>query len=150
IPALVVVTLATFLAGWFLLLPGDFKSLGRATASLAVFSANIHYWRDSGYFSGDADEKPLLHTLFLALEEQFYLFFPLLFWAMFRFPLLRRRAAVLCLLAAGLSASFALSVYGVLRSPSATFYLLPTRAWELLLGAVVAFLPAPVPLAGHR
>jgi peptidoglycan/LPS O-acetylase OafA/YrhL len=150
VPALVVVTVATLAAGWFLLLPEDFGSLGRAVAAQAVFGANIHYWFDSGYFAGAAEEKPLLHTWSLAVEEQFYLFVPFLMWGMFRTAALRGRAAVISILSAGFIFSFALSVYGVIRAPSATFYLLPTRAWELLLGALVAFLPPSLPPLGRR
>ena len=142
VPALVVVTLATLLAAWFLLLPLDFKSLGRAAASQAVFAANLHYWLDSGYFAGIAEEKPLLHTWSLAVEEQFYLLMPFALWGLFRWSKLRNRAALLTVLGAVFLFSFALSIVGVMRSPSAAFYLLPTRAWELLMGALLAFLPA--------
>jgi peptidoglycan/LPS O-acetylase OafA/YrhL len=140
VPPLVVVTLATLVAGWFFLLPYDFKSLGRAAAAQSVFGANIHYWLDSGYFAGGADEKPLLHTWSLAVEEQFYLIVPFVFWGMFR--VIRKRSAIILILAAGFILSFSASVYGVEHSPSATFYLLPTRAWELLTGSILAFLPA--------
>lgn len=139
VPALVVTTIAVLVAGWFILLPSDFASLGRATASQAVFAANIHYWQDSGYFAGIAEEKPLLHTWSLAVEEQFYLIVPFLFWAAYRFVRLRSRTAILSLLAAAGLFSFAVAVYGVAKHPQASFYLLPTRAWELLLGAFVAF-----------
>ena len=142
VPAMVVVTVATLMAGWFLLLPGDYKNLGKAAAAQAVFAANINYVQDNGYFAGEADEKPLLHTWSLAVEEQFYLFVPFLMWGMFRFEMLRRRAAVISLLATVFLLSFAASVYGVAHFPLGAFYLLPTRAWELLTGALVAFLPA--------
>ena len=150
VPALVVVTLATLLAGWFVLLPVDFKDLGRASAAQAVFAANIHYWLDSGYFAGSADEKPLLHTWSLAVEEQFYLVVPFLLWGVYRSGALRSRRSVGLLLAAGFAASFALSLYGVARHREATFYFLPTRAWELLIGAMVAFLPAAPPSLDRR
>ena len=142
IPPLVVMILATFVAGWFLLLPDDFINLGRAAAAQAVFSANIHYWLDTGYFSGIAKEKPLLHTWSLAVEEQFYLIVPFVLWAAFRFKFFKRRAGVLSLLGAGFAASLAISIYGVANFPASTFYLLHTRAWELLTGSIVAFIPA--------
>ncbi|MBI5094616.1 MAG: acyltransferase [Candidatus Hydrogenedentes bacterium] len=144
VPAMVVVTLATLVAGWFLMLPRDFRSLGQASASQAVFGANIYYWKDSGYFSRNANEKPLLHTWSLAVEEQFYIIVPFLFWGMYRAAKLRTRKAVLSLLSAGFIVSFALSVYGVALRLNAAFYLLPCRAWELSLGSIVAFLP-PAP-----
>lgn len=150
VPAMVFVTLATLVAGWFLMRPVDFKALGETSASQAVFGANIYYWNHSGYFSGDAREKPLLHTWSLAVEEQFYFFVPFLLWAMYRAARLRSRAAVLSLISAAFVLSFALSIYGVAHHPRAAFYLLPTRAWELSLGSLVAFLPPDPSMLGRR
>jgi peptidoglycan/LPS O-acetylase OafA/YrhL len=135
-------TLAALIAGWFLLLPSDFAGLGKAAASQSVFGANINYWLELNYFAGSAREKPLLHTWSLAVEEQFYLIMPFLLWAVFR--LKNSRATVLSVLVAIFLGSFALSVYGVANYPSATFYLLPFRTWELLTGSILAFLPAAV------
>src|ERR1019366_6876374 len=84
-----------------------------------------------------AEAKPLLHTWSLAVEEQFYLFYPFLLLALKRFGRTFRVNAIMFLAAC----SFALSVYGSYRYPSATFYLLPTRAWELLLGSFLAVRP---------
>ncbi len=150
VPALVVVTIATLVAGWLLLLPADFENLGQASAAQAAFAANFHYYWDSGYFAGAAEEKPLLHTWSLAVEEQFYLIVPLLLWGVFRSLMLSGRTAVISMLATGFLLSFALSVYGLSRDPSATFYLLPTRAWELLLGSLLAFLPRPSQSLSHK
>lgn len=141
VPALVGVTLATLVGGWFLLLPPDFKTLGQASAAQSLFLANVHYWRDSNYFAAAAVEKPLLHTWSLAVEEQFYLLVPLLLWSIFRAVRLRNRTALISLLGTGFTVSFVLSVYALSRSPAFTFYLLPTRAWELLLGSLLAFAP---------
>ncbi len=140
-PALIVLTLATVIAGWFLLLPTDFENLGQATASQAVFAANFHYWRNSGYFTGAADEKPLLQTWSLAVEEQFYLIAPFFFWAIFQLPFFRRRTTLCWTLILALAISLGASIYGVEHHPWAAFYLLPTRAWELLLGSLIAFIP---------
>ena len=97
------------------------------------------FWQNTGYFDGPADLKPLLHTWSLAVEEQFYLGYPLLL------ILLKRvgrgtTPIVLALLALG---SLVLSQYGVNHHPSATFFLLPTRAWELLIGGLICFMPKP-------
>jgi peptidoglycan/LPS O-acetylase OafA/YrhL len=143
VPAAVVVTVATMIAGWFFLLPSDFADLGRAVAAQAAFVANVFYWKDSGYFDGASSSKPLLHTWTLAVEEQFYLVIPLLLWALYRSKALRGRKSVVGILALGFVLSLAASLYGVVRSPTATFYLLPTRAWELLLGSLLAFFPVP-------
>ena len=148
VPALVVVVAATLLAGWFLMLPVDYTSLGRSAASQAVFAANIHYWLTSGYFAEAAVEKPLLHTWSLALEEQFYLIVPVALFLVFRVRLRvlpsrsRQTRALQIGILAALLLGLALSVWGVARHPSAAFYLLPTRAWELLLGSLIAFAPA--------
>lgn len=142
VPALVVVTLISLITGWFLLLPSDYANLGKASASQSVFFANFHYWLDSGYFSEAAEEKPLLHTWSLAVEEQFYLIVPFLLWGIlgfWRYSL--TRSTLLSLLIVGCVLSHALSIYGVIHHPVAAFYLLPTRAWELLSGSIVAFLP---------
>lgn len=150
IPALVAVIIATLIAGWFLLLPMDLKELGRAAYYQVFFASNFYYWQHTGYFMKAAKELPLLHTWSLAIEEQFYLITPFLLWGMFRFRFLRRRTTIIPLLAAGSAASFAISVYFVAHRPATAFYLLPTRAWELLIGSLVAFLPAISLFQCHR
>ncbi|MEI7732725.1 MAG: acyltransferase [Verrucomicrobiota bacterium] len=145
IPALVTVVLATLIAGWFLLLPKDYVALGKSAACQSVFGANIHFWLTpvGGYFTaGTADEMPLLHTWSLAVEEQFYMIVPLTLAAIFRFPGLRTRRMLLAIFSTGILASFLVSVYGVAHHRSAAFYLLPTRAWELLLGSALAIFPS--------
>ena len=139
IPAATVVVLAVLVAGVFLLPPRDYEELGRSTIAQQVMLSNVYFWRSTGYFAGSAELKPLLHTWSLAVEEQFYLCYPLLLMLLHRFG---RRATflVLGLLAVG---SLALSQYGVEHHPSAAFFLLPSRAWELLLGGLVWFLPPP-------
>jgi peptidoglycan/LPS O-acetylase OafA/YrhL len=150
VPAAVVVIIATLIAGWYLLLPGDFKKLGAAAMAQSFFSANFHFWHDSGYFEGIAAQKPLLQTWSLAVEEQFYLFAPLILWCMYRAKVLRGRLAVILMLGLGFMLSFALSIYNVAHHPTAAFYLLPTRAWELLLGGILAFVPVSSLLLGRR
>ena len=149
IPALVAVTFATLIAGYFILLPPHFNELGRAIASQSVFAANFHYWQHTGYFAGASEEKPLLHTWSLAVEEQFYFIVPFLLWGVARATILRHRNSLLAILSIGFILSFTASVYGVSKHPSASFYLLPTRAWELLLGSIIAFLPALQTLKRH-
>jgi len=136
LPALAVVVLATLIAAYFLFLPEDFAFVGRSVAALTVLGANFFFWKQSGYFAPGSDTKPLLHTWSLAVEEQFYLLFPL-----FLIFLVRRRKnagfqgiAWLALLSFGLSVAGAYSA----SNQRTTFFLLPTRAWELLLGAGLA------------
>ena len=135
LPALTVVVLAILVAGWFFLLPADYEVLGKQIIALAALSSNVKLWLESGYFAAAADEKPLLHTWSLSLEEQFYLLIPLLLWFLFR---LRKSSWVPPFLTLVALASFALSVIGSYRAPAATFFLLPTRAWELAIGSLLA------------
>ena len=149
IPAMMVVVLATLAAGWFLLLPSDYANLGRSAAWQSVFGANIHYYLNTSYFTGAAEEKPLLHTWSLAVEEQFYMVVPLLLLVLFRFSRFRRPGILLLLFAAGITISLVASIYGVSHHPAFAFYLLPTRGWELLCGAFVALTPAAWSLRSH-
>ncbi|HEV3300433.1 MAG TPA: acyltransferase family protein [Planctomycetaceae bacterium] len=137
LPALVVVTIATIAAGWLLLMPDAYASLGKSVVALAMLTSNMLFCRETGYFQSQAEEKPLLHTWSLAVEEQFYLLVPVFFLLFARRKSLHR--AFLLLVVASI-ASFGLSIYGA-RYSAAAFFLLPTRAWELLAGALLARLP---------
>jgi len=140
LPALCFMVGAVMLAGWFLLLPPAYASLAESAVWQVFLVANVFFWRNTGYFSGAAEEMPLLHTWSLAVEEQFYLAVPVLLlacWSLHR----HRRTAVMLLVAAITIGSFAVSVYGVAFHKSAAFYLLPFRAWELALGSALAVLP---------
>jgi len=140
-PAAVVVVLATLFAGWFLLLPEDLAGLGNSASAQTLFSSNVYFWRTTNYFGGANAEKPLLHFWSLAVEEQFYFLFPfalILLISVFKFQ--DTRGLILTVVGLAL-ASLSLSVWGVHNQPFATFFLLPTRAWELLFGTFVALLP---------
>jgi len=141
IPALVVVALTTLLAGGFLLLPLHYADLGKSGLYLSAFIANVYFYLGTGYFAGPSEEKPLLHTWSLAVEEQYYLVIPLLLLGLFRIPALHRRRLLLLILGAGLLASLWISTSWVVKHPAASFFLLPSRGWELLVGSIVALLP---------
>lgn len=138
VPALAVVTLVTILVGWLLMLPNAYGQLRESVVSLNLLISNIYFWENTGYFSPAAAEMPLLHTWSLAVEEQFYLVMPLLLLGVMRLCEQRLVSFIILVLVCG---SFALSVCGTHSAPSATFYLLPTRAWELLVGSLLAFTP---------
>jgi peptidoglycan/LPS O-acetylase OafA/YrhL len=142
LPALAACVLSVLIAGYFLLLPADLEALGASAVAQGLLIANIYFWRNTNYFGGDNEEKPLLHTWSLAVEEQFYLVFPILLVLLFRFPRLRHSLVMIALVLVGISSSLPLSIWGVRHQPFATFFLLPTRAWELLLGSLIAALPA--------
>jgi peptidoglycan/LPS O-acetylase OafA/YrhL len=137
IPALSVVMLATLALGWLLLTAKDFSELGRTVRYQSLFISNILFMREDGYFAPASDLKPLLHTWSLAVEEQYYIFFPLLMVLLMRH--IRHWRWVLF---AVLLISFGLNVAYIERKPDVAFFSLPTRAWELLCGAMLAVLPA--------
>lgn len=138
VPALFVVVFTSLLAGWFLFLPHDYERLSRQALSVAVFASNILFYMQSGYFDTGNETKPLLHTWSLSVEEQFYLFFPLGLFLVTKFV----PGYLKSILCAAFIFSLSLSIYGVHTFSTATFYLLPTRMWELLLGALITFFPA--------
>lgn len=137
-PALAVVVLASLIAGWFLFFPDDFKKLGQSMLAQALLVSNLYFYKDASYFAQGVDIKPLLHTWSLAVEEQFYLIFPFVLIALRRFSRKALTPAILLLCAV----SFVLSVYCSYTHPRANFYLLPMRAWELLIGSFLAANPA--------
>jgi peptidoglycan/LPS O-acetylase OafA/YrhL len=131
-PALVATLAATAIAGCLILFPADLHELTNQILSAQAYVANVYFWRNVNYFGLSSDNVFLLHTWSLAVEEQFYLFYPLLLIMLARLRQ-RRFWIVIALLAL---ASFALNVAMVRTRPEADFYLLPTRAWELLIGAL--------------
>ena len=134
LPALYLVMAACVPVAWVLMLPEQFLSFARSLIAVNLFASNILFWRESGYFAAAAEEKPLLHTWSLAVEEQFYILFPLAVLLIWR---LGRRAQVVAVAIATI-ASLGLSQYAAFSFPVANFYLLPTRAWELMAGALCA------------
>jgi peptidoglycan/LPS O-acetylase OafA/YrhL len=138
LPALAAATAAILAAGWFLLVPDDYRSLGRQVLALVLCASNVQLYREDGYFATRSEEKPALHTWSLSVEEQFYLAAPFLLWLAFRWNRQRAVPAILVTLATITAISFALAVYASYQKPSAAFFLLPFRAWELGVGSLLA------------
>jgi peptidoglycan/LPS O-acetylase OafA/YrhL len=115
-PALFAVLAISTVAASIILLPDDLVEFGKSALATLGFVSNIFFWRQSGYFDAAAELKPLLHTWSLAVEEQFYIFFPILVMMTFG-----RKRILKFLLILGLIGSFSLSVYGVRYHPDATF-----------------------------
>ena len=132
-PALIVVLCVTLVLGWLWMLPAAYAQLSSDVFASAAFSANIALLLQSGYFDLESARKPLLHLWSLGIEEQFYLFWPLMLMLVARLRLSMLAAVSI----AGL-ASFVLNVALIGSNPVATFYLPFTRAWELLAGAALA------------
>jgi peptidoglycan/LPS O-acetylase OafA/YrhL len=134
LPALFAMLAAVLIVGLALFLPHDLSTAARTVAATLIFISNIAFWRMANYFAHETQVWPLLHTWSLGVEEQFYIFFPLLV----RFIPLRGRAFAGLIIVLGL-ASFAAAVLFVAhRNGTPAFYLMPFRAWELLVGAVLA------------
>lgn len=141
-PALFVVLATTLAVGWFLLLPSDYAGTLRGALGTMLFASNMVFWRDmaAGYFAAtDASLNPLLHTWSLAVEEQFYVFFPILLLVCFR----RARRALVPVLVVGALVSLAGAALLVNSKSVAVFFLSPFRAWELLAGALLALGAVP-------
>jgi peptidoglycan/LPS O-acetylase OafA/YrhL len=134
IPALSVMMLVTCFLAYRYLLPTELVDYAKSLLAATFSLSNIYYWRQSGYFDAPAAMKPLLHTWSLAVEEQFYIFFPL--FLVFVHKLFPRRLRPFIFTVAIFS--FIMSAVGALRYPVSTFYLAPTRAWELLLGTILS------------
>jgi peptidoglycan/LPS O-acetylase OafA/YrhL len=132
-PALIVVLAAVLVLGWLWMLPAAYAQLSSDVFASAAFFANIALLLQSGYFDVEAAKKPLLHLWSLGIEEQFYLFWPLILMLAARLRLSLLKVAIVIGLA-----SFALNVALIGSNPVATFYLPFTRAWELLAGAALA------------
>jgi len=133
-PALLVVLVFCLCFGWFALLADEFKQLGKHTAGGAGFVANLVLWSETGYFDNLSETKPLLHLWSLGIEEQFYIVWPLLLWAVWKV-----RAHKLSVIVLIFAASFLANVLTVTGDPSAAFYSPLTRFWELLAGSLLAY-----------
>jgi len=133
-PALITVLAFCLIFGWFVLLPNEYKSLGDHTAGGAVYISNFLLWSEAGYFDVAAEFKPLLHLWSLAIEEQFYIVWPLALAFAYRV-----RSGMAVLIVFGLLGSFAVNILFVRAYPVATYFLPGTRIWELLIGALLAY-----------
>lgn len=137
-PALFPMLLVTSLGAWFVLAPGELVTYARSLLGTLFFLSNFAFYADTGYFSLNAASRPLLHTWSLAIEEQFYIVWPVFIAALMRRP----RGGLVAPIMGLTLLSFALSVWMVSRDMSAAFYLIPFRAWELALGGLLPLLPA--------
>ncbi|TIU44620.1 MAG: acyltransferase, partial [Mesorhizobium sp.] len=144
LPALVFVMLLTCIAALFILLPPDLRGFSLSIIATSTFWSNVFFWKTSSYFSIDAALLPLLHTWPLSVAEQYYIFAPILMFLIYRYIGKRWLTTLLPIILC----SFVVAVMATSLAPTAGFYLLPTRIWELMLGALL-MLKCPSPL-GNR
>jgi peptidoglycan/LPS O-acetylase OafA/YrhL len=145
LPALLVVMFAILAVAMLIVMPRDLISLGKMIGFASLMLANVGAWLNIGYFTGDGAVASALHLWSIAVEEQFYLLYPLALLLVVRHFARNLRAVVL----AGVLISFALCVLSSYRSPAANFYMMPTRAWELGLGALLALGVVPAFVRRH-
>ena len=136
LPALFCVMLVCIPFAWIWMLPSQMKDFSQSLVAVSLFASNILFWRESGYFTAAAEEKPLLHTWSLAVEEQFYVLFPIFLILAWRFG----KNRVFWMIVVMAAISFLLSEWGWRNKAAANFYLAPTRAWELFAGSIAAFI----------
>lgn len=133
-PAFAATLLLTSVACYFLLLPDDLIDFGKSAAAASGFASNFYFWKTSGYFASAAQTKPLLHTWSLSVEEQFYIFAPILIYALTRLSTRKSLWALAVIMLISLCASVA----AIFLAPTFGFFGLPSRAWELLIGVWLA------------
>ena len=135
LPALILVTATTLIANYLFGYKPDNPVLGMQAISALLSVANIFFWRTAGnYWGADAEQSPLLHTWSLSVEEQFYLAFPVILFLICKFRLSYLKHTILIVIVL----SFSVFLVGTQLKPTATFYLLPTRVWELAVGCWLA------------
>tara|TARA_B100000508_G_scaffold81048_1_gene62981 strand:- start:627 stop:2564 length:1938 start_codon:yes stop_codon:yes gene_type:complete len=133
IPALAVLCLTLLVFGWFFLIPTDYKVLAKHTATSTSFLSNIIYWTESGYFDSSSHEKWLLHTWSLSVEWQFYIIYPAALVLLSR--VLSVTALKNCIIHLTL-VGFIFCIYATFTWPNMSYYLFPTRAWEMMFGGL--------------
>ncbi|QLL42439.1 acyltransferase family protein [Sulfitobacter pontiacus] len=136
LPALFAVMIACIPFAYAWMLPSQLLDFAQSIVAVIFFVSNILFWREAGYFAPVAELKPLLHTWSLAVEEQYYLLFPIVLALLWKF---KRRVSFIVIIAFTIS-SFVLAEWASRTAPGANFYLAPTRAWELFAGSICAFL----------
>lgn len=138
IPAMALLCLVLLVFGWFYLTPMEYRFLGKHAASSVGFVSNFIYWTEAGYFDAASHEKWLLHTWSLSVEWQFYIIYPLILVAMRKFLSIKTMKLMLVL---GTVVGFIFCAVASYKWPSASYYLLPARAWEMMIGGVAYLYP---------
>jgi peptidoglycan/LPS O-acetylase OafA/YrhL len=135
LPALFLVIFTCAPIAWAKFLPAELKAFSFSTLATVTFVSNIFFWRTSGYFEPASELKPLLHTWSLSVEEQYYLIFPLIITLLWKF---KRNYILFTLIIICIGSMVFAQTYAI-SNPNFAFFALPTRIWELLIGAFVSF-----------
>jgi len=135
LPALFFVMLIAIPFAWILLPQFELRSFSKSLIAVSVSLSNFFFWKDGGYFETAAELKPLLHTWSLAVEEQYYVFFPIFLIFVWR---LKRRLVLTAIVSMGIL-SLITAQFGAFYKPLPNFFLLPSRIWELAIGGTVSF-----------
>ena len=146
LPALFFVLIITIPFAWVVMLPSQMYDFSKSIIAVSLFLSNFFFWQESGYFNPNIENSPLLHTWSLAVEEQFYLIFPIALIALWRFG--KRKLTIFLVFFALIS--FLLSEWGWRNHPTANFYFSPTRFWELLSGSITALTIKKFGLKGNN
>jgi peptidoglycan/LPS O-acetylase OafA/YrhL len=138
IPALALLCLILLIFGWLYLIPLDYGALGYHIVSSLSFTSNIIYWKEAGYFDVASHDKWLLHTWSLSVEWQFYIIYPLTLIALKRLTSIKNLKTIILV---GAVVSFLFCIFATYRWPEASYFLLPTRAWEMMFGGIAYLYP---------
>jgi peptidoglycan/LPS O-acetylase OafA/YrhL len=136
LPALFLIILVCIPFAWMWMLPNQMEDFSQSLIAVSLFASNVLFWTESGYFDAAAEDKPLLHTWSLAVEEQYYVLFPIFLFLAWRYG----KDRVFWMIVVMASISLLLSEWGWRNKATANFYLAPTRAWELFAGSISAFI----------
>ena len=135
LPALFFIISISLPFSWYFLTPNHLSEFSKSIEWITTFRSNIFFYHQSGYFDGESELKPLLHTWSLSVEEQFYLFFPIYLVIFWRF----KKNFIISSLGIVFLISFVYGNYKLQNNPASAFFYLSTRAWEILLGTFVGF-----------
>ena len=134
-PALIVVMISSLAFGYWILIATEYSQLSKHVAGGGTYIANFIFWRESGYFDSSGETKPMLHLWSLAIEEQFYIFWPLLLALVWK-----RKWSFLKITLLIATISFAANIALASIRPTAAFFLPPSRFWELMVGGTLAYI----------
>ena len=137
LPVLSIVIIFTLIVTYLIFIPEKFTFTVKSAASSWFFFSNIFFWRQlSSYYAEESNNIPLLHTWSLSIEEQFYILFPIFIFLLFKYYKNKILISILCIIVLSLF----ISTYASINHPSANFYVLPSRVWEILFGSIIAYL----------